>query len=86
MENPTTRAKYDDMLRDWNKQQLELGTDKTNNAVRTIHDVNDALESADKDLSDAEEVILTAKFTDPKVPSFEKESGKSLASALEPKI
>jgi hypothetical protein len=66
LENPTTRAKYEDMLRDWNKQQLELGTDKTNNAVRTIHDVNAALESADKNLSDAEEVIFTAKFTDQK--------------------
>lgn len=66
LENPTTRAKYDEMLRDWNKQQLELGTDKTNNAVRTIHDVNDALESAEKNLEAAEEAIYRAKFTDQK--------------------
>lgn len=66
LENATTRAQYDDILRDWNKQQLELGTDKTNNAVRTIHDVNDAIEAAEENLNEAEEVIFRAKFTDQK--------------------
>ena len=64
LENLEIREEYDRELRDWNKKQLENGTTKINTAVRTVQEVNDAIDSADRCLADADEIIFNSKFGD----------------------
>lgn len=64
LENHEIREEYDQELREWNKKQLEQGTTKTNTAIRTIQEVCDAIDSADRCLQDADEIIFNSKFGD----------------------
>jgi hypothetical protein len=62
LENREIREEYDKELRDWNKEQLEIGTTRTNTAIRTNQELTAAMESADKSLEDADELIFLNKF------------------------
>jgi len=62
LENREIREEYDKELRDWNKEQLEIGTTRTNTAIRTNQELTAAIQSADKSLEDADELIFHNKF------------------------
>lgn len=64
LENREVKEEYDKELREWNKKHLEIVTTKTREALHTIEDVNDAIDSADRALEDAGEIVFEHKFTD----------------------
>jgi hypothetical protein len=63
LENSEARNRYDMELRDWHKKHVEMGTNKTDTATRTIHDVNDAIEAAEKCLEETGELIFKNRFS-----------------------